>query len=111
MMRKVLIGKTKEKSIPNSGKECSKIQSLGSSWSVPGADSQPVWLELGEQEEELKIRPARGQRHMGKAIGHGRVFQLYSKYKKALNKCKHKSNIIYIDGQQAHEKILNIPDY
>ena len=48
---------------------------------------------------------------MGKAIGHGRVFQLYSKYKKALNKCKHKSNIIYIDGQQAHEKILNIPDY
>ena len=106
MMRKMLIGKTKEKNISNSGKQCSKIQSWGSSWSVPGAESQPVWLELGEQEGELKIRPVRGQRHMGKAVSHGMVLQLCSKYKKALNNFKHKSNIIYIDGQQAHEKLL-----
>ena len=45
-------------------------------------------------------------------VGHGIVFQLCSKFnKKALNNFKYKSNMIYIDGQQAYEKILNIPDY
>ena len=71
-----------------------------------------MWLELGEQEGELKIRPARGQGHRGKAVGHGMVSELCSKYNgKALNNFKHKSNMSYTDSQEAHEEMFNIPNY
>lgn len=68
--------------------------------------SQHDW-SLGSKRESCGL-DQRQDRHTGKAVGHGMIFQLCSKYKKALNNFKHKSNIIYTDGQQAHEKVLNI---